>query len=173
MEKPEKLENNSSWTKLRRQQRVDTRACVQGLESEPHGSVRSLAICLPSDYSIVSFYSGFDTTAYELLSPSFNRVAGGTKITHRCPILCCPPECMPISSTYLWRGLRVTRTGRIFQHVPAGLALAPGSSSPAMIDSPTQRTSSPFRSAVTWISLSPLLWTSAVWIILDLGFGET
>ena len=99
METSERLESNSSGTKARRQRRGDTRACAQSLESEPHGSVRSLAICLPSDYSIVSFYSGFNTTANELLSPSSNRVAGGTKITHRWPILCRPPECMPISST--------------------------------------------------------------------------
>ena len=97
----------------------------QSLESEPHGSVRSLVICLPSDYDIVLFYPGSNPTANELLSPSSNRVAGGTKITHWCqPISCIHLLNICQSPTVtLSRVARVARMGRIFQHVLAGLTL--------------------------------------------------
>ena len=119
--------------------RRNTRAYAQSLESEPHGS-DSLAISLPSDYSIVSSYSGFNTTAYELFGPSSVRAVGlGTKITpvdrlHQ----------LPTSRTYTYllnvtlpRFARVTRSGWIFQHVPAALTLPPRNSSSAAISSPT------------------------------------
>ena len=138
--------------KPRRQRRGNIRTYAQSLESEPHGSVRSLAICPRPDYSIDLFYSGFNTTAYEVLGPPSVRVAGlRTKITpvdrlHQ----------LPTSRIYanalnetLPRFARVMRTGWIFQHVPAGLSLPPRSSSFAAISSPTQRTSSPPRSAAT------------------------
>ena len=131
--------------------RRNTRAYAQSLESEPHGS-DSLAISLPSDYSIVSSYSGFNTTVYELFGPSSVRAVGlGTKITpvdrlHQ----------LPTSRTYTYllnvtlpRFARVTRLGWIFQHVPAALTLPLRNSSSAAISSPTQRTSSPSRTAAT------------------------
>ena len=80
-----------------------------------------MAICLPSNYFIVSFYSGFNATADEFFSPSSVRVAGlGTKITpvdhlHQLPTSRIYANLNATLPTFM----RVTRTGWIFNTLRA------------------------------------------------------
>ena len=121
--------------------RRNTRAYAQSLESEPHGS-DSLAISLPSDYSIVSFrrlqYDGvqasqpFPHSSGEIRDQG--HTGGPSTSAADLPNIYQPPQrnFAKFCARYA--------DGWIFQHLPAGLTLPPKSSPSATISSPTPNT---------------------------------